>query len=408
MHPIDAIRACCGRLPVPSPFTGLHGRIGMIKNAQLITSPNATWIPDIQWQTSKVRLREDMRFGPDDYTLFPQWHHLTVPWLPAIPKPPGRGEVSPYAIMWYSPQRNDFTVVAGSDPEKRPGYVHQTHEPQLLALYTGLASEVHNLMTSLIAAQDATSMAKVLSSGSTALRHAWVILTQFAAGFEEKRLELAEFQRAWLELKGMLNYFTWTMERVNALPGAPPRPTEACVGCIVQNAHIAMEYFDMGVPVWFVREKMNVLMGDVYIETATTLSVKLGDHGEDVSLVPDASFPDIYTQTPQLHLHFHVQQQFSRIRSVVQRRSVDGELVQTDTPRANMSRRDAGTMIIELRTLRMQTSAGADRAAASSSTSTAIPPPPASSSHSSSRSGNLSRAVNQTRVGSHHPRKPAA
>lgn len=375
----------------------------MIKDSKLITSPNATWIPDIQWQKSAVGLCEDMRFGKDDYTLFPQWYHPTYQFLPAIPRPPGRGEISPYAIMWHSPMRKDFTVVEGSDGVKMPGYLHKTYETELSALYTGLLTEVYKIGDSLAAAQDTTTAGSTFRAGATCLRHAWSILTEWAAGYEEKRLEFVEFQRAWLELKGMVNYYTWHIARAAALPSATPRPTEACIGSIVDNARLAMEFFDMGVPVWLVRGKMDVLQGGIYVENGTNLAMKLGDQGEGASLVRDTTFPEIYTQSPQHAMHYHVQHQFSRIRSIVERRSVAGERVLTDIPRSHMSRQDAGSTIIDLRILRMQTSAAADAAAASSSSSTssALPHSSASSSRSSSRSGK------QPRGGHHHPCKPA-
>lgn len=390
LHAVDAIRQCCGQRPVPHPFTALHGRIGMIKNSKLITSPNATWIPEIQWQISAVGLHEDMRFGADDYTLYPQWFHPAFEFLPAIPKPPGRGEVSPYAIMWHTPGRGDFSVVEGSDVSKLPGYVHKAYETQLLTLYNGLLDEVERLILSLTAAQDTTTAARTFLAGTTCLRHAWIFLTTYAAAYEEKRLEFVEFQRAWLELKGMLNYYTWNRDRGPDPHNSTPRRTEACIGAIVENAHIAMQFLDMGVPVWLVREKMDVLQGDIYIEKPTSLPVKLGDHGEKASLVHDKSFPVIYTQNPQHALHYHVQHQFARIRSVVHRLSPTGQHVHTDIPHSQMTRRDASSILVDLQALRAQTSAGADTAAASSSSSTSLATT-ASSSSSSARSGNQPR-----------------
>lgn len=396
MNPLDAIRQCCARRPVPEPFNGLHGRIGMMRNQKIVTSPNATWIPDIQWRRSAVGLCSDMRFGADDYTLYPQWYHPTYQFLPAIPKPPGRGQVSPYAIMWYSPEPKDFSVIDGCDTEKRPGYIHKAYETQLSALYTGLLAEVDRTTLSLAAAQDATTTATSFQAGATCLRHSWAILTSWAAAYDEKRLEFVEFQRAWLELKGMLNYHTWNRDRTAPLHNAAAHPTEACIGTIVENPHVAMRMFDMGIPVWLVREKMDVLQGDIYVERATSQAVNLGDHGEEVSLVRDLSFPEIYTQSPQHALHYHVQHQFSRIRSVVHRVSAAGQLVQTAIPHTQMSRKDAASVIVDLRVLRMQASTAADTAAASSTSSAPRP-----SSSSSSLSGN------QPRGGRHHPCKPA-
>lgn len=310
-----------------------------------------------------------MRFGRDDYILFPQWYHPTYPYLAAIPKQPGRGETSPYAIMWYTAQPSDFTVTAGCADDKRPGYVHKRFEAELDGLRASLLEEVAGIDAELRQAQDATTTAGFLASASRCMRHAWMYLTTYAAAFEEKRLELAEFQRTWLELKGLANFYTWHRDRCDSVNDPVPREAERCVGCIVSNVPLAMMFHDMGVPVWLVREKFSVLMGDIHIGFPTDLAIKLGDHGEDVSLVRDPTFPEIYTQSPQHPLHYHVQHRFSRVRSVVISSTPAGTLTYKDIPVSSTHRRNTASILVSLQALRAQTSTGADNAAASSSTS---------------------------------------
>lgn len=380
----------------------MHGQIGVIRNQHIITSPNMPWVPDVQWQTSAVALCHDMRFGRDDYVLWPQWHHEKYPYLAAIPRPPRPGGASPYARMWYTPSVSDFVMAQGPAEDRRPGYVHKGFEEELADLRDGLLRDVQRILEWLSAAQDGTHKSSRLRTASTCLRHSWAILTSYGGTFDEKRLELAEFQRSWLELKGMVNYLEWEREATqHPGPTAQPIRLKDCIGCVVDNALIAMGLFEMGIPLWFVRDKMSVLQGEVYIQQATSRAMKPGDQDEAFSTTPDPTFPVIYQQSPRDLLHYHAQHQFSRIRAVIQRVSPAGQTISTDIPQSLIHRRDAATILVDLQTMRAQTSAGADGAASLFAPLAAV----ASNSSGPSASSALFRGRGSQRRGRQHPCK---
>lgn len=67
----------------------------------------------------------------------------------------------------------------------------------------------------------------------------WLILIDNTASFDEKCQELAEFQRTWLDLKGMLNYRCWKedskLSRIEATLNV-----QDCVSCITESLAITM------------------------------------------------------------------------------------------------------------------------------------------------------------------------
>lgn len=58
-------------------------------------------------QKKEVYLRADVRYGPDDPTLWPQPWTAQFPHLGAIPRK--RDDINdPLSIMWWDPTREDF------------------------------------------------------------------------------------------------------------------------------------------------------------------------------------------------------------------------------------------------------------------------------------------------------------
>ena len=75
----------------------------------MCTTPNQTRIFLPSMQQIELKLRADVRYGPDDPTLWPeQYCHLG-----AIPKKPDDPN-DPFLIMWSDPTRDDFKSFGGS------------------------------------------------------------------------------------------------------------------------------------------------------------------------------------------------------------------------------------------------------------------------------------------------------
>jgi hypothetical protein len=58
-------------------------------------------------QTREVFLCSDLRYGPDNPTLWPQPYLTRYPHLGAIPRRPEDPNY-PLSIMWWNPTRDDF------------------------------------------------------------------------------------------------------------------------------------------------------------------------------------------------------------------------------------------------------------------------------------------------------------
>lgn len=279
------------------------------------------------------------------------------------------GQPSPLSCMWYTPTfAADFTLSDARAANHEPGYAHLRLHAELSQLRTDLCDEVRRILSE--STGDRSSFPSQLLAGMTAVTHAWLILTTTAAGFDEKRLEFVEFQRAWLELRGLLNFREWKGAAELNLPQSPPE-TRPCIGCFVESQQVAMRFYDMGIPVWVVRDKMAVLHGDIFIERPTTLTVAPQHFNPPICIERDASFPIIYSSNPRHLQHYQEQQKFSRIRFAICAKA-GGQMVVLSTERNQMDREGALTCLRDLKTMRaFEAAKMLDSATQSSSSSTA-------------------------------------
>lgn len=316
-----------------------------------------------------------MRFGIDDYLLSPQWYHDDYPYLAAIPRQPGDAESSPYACMWHTPTiADDFTLVDAHDAHRQPGYVHKRLESDLAKLKSDIVEETNRVLDGL-PGEDLS-----IAAALTVVRHAWMILTDNAATFDEKRLEFAEFQRAWLELRGMLDYRGWKQACYRNTSQLQSTPTRDCVGCFVESLPVAMTLFDMGIPIWLVREKTSVLRGNIYIQEAAAHTTPPDLRSPPICVDRDDSFPIIYDSSPRDKKHYLSQHTFARIRSIVYDRSGSGQPVYRAIDRDQMGCRNAATVLVELQTIRAQGAPASQASSGASSSSSSSAAPSASSS----------------------------
>ena len=95
------------------PLGPFDGRVAAVVGDFVCTMPNQTCIFLPLMQKSEVKLRADIRYGPDDATLWPQ------PWvkmfchLCAIPRKP-EDPNDPLSIMWWDLTLDDFKSFGGS------------------------------------------------------------------------------------------------------------------------------------------------------------------------------------------------------------------------------------------------------------------------------------------------------
>lgn len=228
--------------------------------------------------------------------------------------------------MWWVPSRVDFKLAEG---------IQDTHAGKLVGRTMGeieklkeeLVKEAERVMTEIEGEKGDKAYSALVPGmgGSTSyMRHGWLSLSLYNAGFDETRLELAELQRACLEVKGMLNYYRWKRERYDRGHAIPSGEPEWCIGCFVDNVNAASMYWSMGIPVWLVRKKIDVFQSGIHIERPTE-TVRLPSHEEErIELAVQPNFPTIFTGSPKIAQHHERQQEHARMRQVIPTETPNG------------------------------------------------------------------------------------
>jgi hypothetical protein len=83
------------------------GKVAAAIQDFVCTTPNQDQIPLPPLQRRDIFLRSDFRYGPDDYTLWPQPFLMEYPHLGAIPRRPDDPH-DPLSIMWWNLTRAVF------------------------------------------------------------------------------------------------------------------------------------------------------------------------------------------------------------------------------------------------------------------------------------------------------------
>ena len=248
-------------------------------------------------QKVEVRLRDDVRYGPDDPTLWPQpWVEMYCH-LGAIPRKPNDPE-DPLSIMWWDPTRDDFQTFGG-------GLVDGLGElsgSKLLSLRKMLS-----IMESRIEdhGQAFPNPNKLLLLLLRAMEDSFARLDSLKTTFTEMRVGVTEFQRYYLEIYGCLDYLEIYVPRMD---GAKPAAESVanCMGAITNIARIVQEFHRAGLPVWFLRPstfwdsptRCNILEIVTPLDPADVLC--LSDHSP--------FFPTIFlgsSTDPKKHNAFH-------------------------------------------------------------------------------------------------------
>jgi hypothetical protein len=116
-------------------MTALDAKVAAFAGDSVVTTPNEDYVPEVLTGTAEVQLRADLRYGPDDATLWPQPYLEKYPFLALIPKKPSDPE-NYKAIMWWLPRGREFRasenlhvggvgLIAGANFDKLDKEVHK-------------------------------------------------------------------------------------------------------------------------------------------------------------------------------------------------------------------------------------------------------------------------------------------
>lgn len=193
---------------------------------------------------TEVRLRADVRYGPDDPTLWPQpWVEIFCH-LGAIPRKPDDAN-DPLSIMWWDPTHDDFKSFGGSLVDG----LGELSSSRLSLLQTMMSNMEDRIEQHKRASR---SPNKLLLMLARAMQDAFVRLHSLKTTFTEMRIGVTEFQRYYLEICGCLDYLELYKPRMEGLKPAPETVAN-CVGAITNIPRIVQDFHAAGLPIWLLR-----------------------------------------------------------------------------------------------------------------------------------------------------------
>jgi hypothetical protein len=207
-------------------------------------TPNQTRIFLPATQSTEVKLRADLRYGPDDPMLWPQ------PWvdnychLGAIPRKPDDPNDS-LSIMWWDPTSDDFESF-GSSLVNGIGQLLGSKLPSLQKMMSNLEVRVESHKEAF------PHPNKFFLMLVRAMQDSYACLDSLKTTFTEMRTTVTEFQCYYLEVYGCLDYLKIYKPRMEGLR-PPPETVMNCVGAITNIPHIVQDFYNAGLPVWFMR-----------------------------------------------------------------------------------------------------------------------------------------------------------
>lgn len=145
----------------------------------------------------------------------------------------------------------------------------------------------------------------------TAMIHSWVRFHGYPSTFDEKTLELVEFQRNWLELRGCVDYYDDTVRKMWSRL-APEGVVLERVGCLTVNPVIAQECFAAALPVWLIRDVEKFRGGGIRIDKV--VEPLKPESVLQVEPWTQNAFPVLYKGSPNIPDRYIVQHRFARSR----------------------------------------------------------------------------------------------
>lgn len=195
-------------------------------------------------QDSDLKLRADIRYGPDDPTLWPQ------PWVEscchfgAIPRKPDDPNDC-LSIMWWDPTVDDFNFSGGSLVDGL-GDLSGSKLSSLRKMMSSMEDRIEDHK------QAFPKTNKHLLLLVRAMQDSFACLDSLKTTFTEMRIGVTEFQRNYLDIYGCLDYLEIYKPRMD---GERPAAESVmnCMGAITNIPRVVQDFYTAGLPVWFLR-----------------------------------------------------------------------------------------------------------------------------------------------------------
>ncbi|KAJ7198862.1 hypothetical protein GGX14DRAFT_469193, partial [Mycena pura] len=235
----------------------------------------------------------NLRWGPDDPTIWPQECIDNFLHLPSIPR---SARYPSEAVMFWNPDPSDLvhhdtqtSVVRGK------GHLHQNPSSKLSLCANALLDEATTLEATYVKKQ----IPPLLRILRLYLGDAVERLTGLHDNWDCMLLAVREVQRAWAELAGFVRYVKVYQRRLHDPDAYHPIPDD-CVGAFTSSAKQAQHLFRAGIPFWYMRELTK------FQDECIFKVVEPSRIAECLEVEPHPSFPPtppIYTWDARLELH---------------------------------------------------------------------------------------------------------
>ena len=226
------------------PLGSFDGRVAAVVGDFVCTMPNQTQNFLSPMQKSEMKLRADIRYGPDDATLWPQpWVEMYCH-LGTIPRKPNDPNDC-LSIMWWDPTRDDFKSFDGSLVDGL-GELSGLKLLSFQKMMTSLEDRVEDHKCAFLKTN------KLVLLLARSMQDAFMRLNSLKTMFTKIWVGVTEFQRYYLELCGCLDYLEIYKPRMEG--GRPPVESVVnCIGTITNIPSIVQDFYTAGLPVWFLQ-----------------------------------------------------------------------------------------------------------------------------------------------------------
>ena len=193
---------------------------------------------------TEVKLRGDIRYGPDDPTLWPQPWVESYCHLGSIPRKPNNSN-NPLLIMWWDPTVDDFKFFGGSLVDG----LGQLLGSKLLSLWKMMSEIESRIEDHKQAFPDPNKLLLMLVREK---QDSFACLDSLKTTFTEMRVGVTEFQCYYLEIYGCLDYLKIYKPRMDG-KRPPAQSVMNCMGAITNIPRIVQDFYTAGIPVWFLQ-----------------------------------------------------------------------------------------------------------------------------------------------------------
>ncbi|KAJ6454897.1 hypothetical protein C8R47DRAFT_1328794 [Mycena vitilis] len=230
------------------PFDGLVAAIVKFKDIDYLVTTHLNYIPELPLTLEHdVFLRQDLRYGPDDYTQWPQQYNHTFCHLANIrTKDAAKSYMN---IMWWDPVPEDFCSKA--DGRTITQELGRLAEARLRAL----SRAVYELLLdyrSYVADVAEKTLPAPLKPLMTSLVAAMERLQALPNTYERTVLAVRNVQRTFLEIDAILEYMRMYKPYMEDPLSKATRPA-ALIGAYTTDSGVAQQLHRADIPYWYIR-----------------------------------------------------------------------------------------------------------------------------------------------------------